>query len=50
MFLQLDQARIKGVQLEGAGIIMPKIHREIAFDLSAEEWNATYKLLHVDLE
>lgn len=45
MFLQLDEAREKGVQLEGAGIIVPKIHRETAFDLTKEEWNATYELL-----
>lgn len=37
-------------QLEGAGIIVPKLHRVTAFDLSAEEWNTTYTLLHVDLE
>ena len=27
MFLQLEEARKKGVRLEGAGIIVPKIHR-----------------------
>ena len=45
MFLQLDAARQKGVQLEGAGVIVPKIHRETTFDLTKEEWNATYSLL-----
>jgi len=45
MFLQLEQAKIKGSQLEGAGIIVPKIHRKTAFDLTYDEWNATYKLL-----
>lgn len=45
MFLQLEQARQKGIQLEGAGIIVPKIHRETAFDLTVEEWNATHTLL-----
>ncbi|ALX49621.1 cell-cycle regulation histidine triad HIT protein [Lentibacillus amyloliquefaciens] len=45
MFLQLDQARIKGVKLEGAGLIVPKTHRQTAFDLSLEEWQATYELL-----
>ncbi|WP_138419675.1 HIT family protein [Aquibacillus sediminis] len=45
MFLQLDQAQIKGGQLEGAGLIVPREHRETAFDLTTEEWNATYSLL-----
>lgn len=45
MFLQLEEAREKGIQLEGAGIIVPKIHRETAFDLTEEEWKATYVLL-----
>lgn len=45
MFLQLEEARKKGVQLEGAGIIVPRIHRETAFDLTKEEWHATYELL-----
>ncbi|CAM3207058.1 HIT family protein [Filibacter tadaridae] len=45
MFLQLEQAQVKGIQLEGAGIIVPKKHRETAFDLTLEEWNATYALL-----
>ncbi|MEI5906641.1 HIT family protein [Bacillus spongiae] len=45
MFLQLEQFQLKGAQLEGAGVIVPKEHRETAFDLSAEEWHATYTLL-----
>ena len=45
MFLQLEQSEIKGSQLEGAGLIVPKKHRETAFDLSREEWDATYTLL-----
>ncbi|SEN88803.1 histidine triad (HIT) family protein [Paenisporosarcina quisquiliarum] len=46
MFLQLEQAQEKSIQLEGAGLIVPKKHRETAFDLTIEEWNATYTLLH----
>lgn len=45
MFLQLEQAQEKGINLEGAGLIVPKKHRETAFDLTIEEWNATYTLL-----
>src|SRR5699024_6675561 len=45
MFLQLEQAQVKGGQLEGAGLIVPKIHRKTAFDLTYAEWNATYTLL-----
>jgi histidine triad (HIT) family protein len=45
MFLQLENAQTKGIQLEGAGLIVPKIHRETAFDLTLEEWNATNTLL-----
>lgn len=45
MFLQLEQSKVKGTQLEGAGLIVPKTHRETAFDLTIEEWNATYSLL-----
>ncbi|MEH7009434.1 HIT domain-containing protein [Neobacillus niacini] len=44
-FLQLEQSEIKGSQLEGAGLIVPKKHRETAFDLTREEWNASYTLL-----
>ncbi|WNQ14117.1 HIT domain-containing protein [Paenibacillus aurantius] len=32
--------------LEGSGLIIPKAHRENVFELSLEEWNATYDLLH----
>ncbi|QKS73142.1 HIT domain-containing protein [Paenalkalicoccus suaedae] len=46
MFLQVDEAQIRGVQLEGAGLIVPKVHRETTFDLTAEEWQGTYSLLH----
>ena len=45
LFLQLKHVQIKGVQLEGAGVIVPKAHRETAFDLTPEEWEATYLLL-----
>src|SRR5699024_7755802 len=45
LFLQLEQSKIKGSQLEGAGLIVPKKHRETVFDLTEEEWEATYKLL-----
>lgn len=33
-------------EIQGAGIIMPRSHKETVFDLSQEEWNATYQLLH----
>lgn len=45
MFLQLDEAKQEGNQLEGAGVIVPRKHRETAFDLTLEEWDATYTLL-----
>lgn len=45
MFLQLEHVQKKGIQLEGAGVIIPKKHREDPFDLTIEEWNATYSLL-----
>lgn len=45
LFLQLKEFKLKGSQLEGSGIIIPKEHRETAFDLTKEEWNATYSLL-----
>ena len=44
-FLQLEQSQQKGIQLEGSGVIVPKLHRETAFDLTIDEWNATYTLL-----
>lgn len=31
--------------LEGSGLIVPKEHRQTVFDLSPEEWNATYELM-----
>jgi diadenosine tetraphosphate (Ap4A) HIT family hydrolase len=39
--------------LEGWGMIIPKQHRETVFDLTREEWEATYSLLkevkiHID--
>ncbi|MEF3304761.1 HIT family protein [Paenibacillus sp. GYB003] len=42
MFLQKD-----GEQdvLEGSGLIVPKAHKETVFELSREEWNATYDVL-----
>lgn len=40
MFLQLTDQEI-----EGAGIIIPRKHRETVFDLTNEEWSATYRLL-----
>lgn len=45
-FLQLESACKKGSQLEGSGVIVPKNHRETVFNLTPEEWNATYSLLH----
>lgn len=45
MFLQLNHSQGTGHSLEGAGVIVPKIHRETVFDLTIEEWNATYELL-----
>jgi histidine triad (HIT) family protein len=44
-FIQLDQVKIKGNQLEGSGLIIPKKHRETVFDLTKEEWDATYYIL-----
>jgi diadenosine tetraphosphate (Ap4A) HIT family hydrolase len=40
MFLQKPQD-----VLAGSGIIVPKEHRETVFDLSKEEWTATFELL-----
>jgi len=45
MFLQLIEAQVRGSQLEGAGVIVPKSHRETVFELTAEEWGATFSLL-----
>ena len=41
LFLQQPQ-RI----LIGSGFIIPRAHRETVFDLTDEEWSATYALLH----
>ena len=40
MFLQEPQE-----VLIGSGLIVPKEHRETVFDLSKEEWDATFELL-----
>ena len=40
MFLQKPQE-----VLIGSGVIVPREHRETLFDLSKEEWNATFELL-----
>lgn len=40
LFLQKNQP-----VLIGSGIIVPRNHRETVFDLTKEEWNATYELL-----
>jgi histidine triad (HIT) family protein len=44
-FLQYQEAQIKGILLEGTGVIVPRKHRETVFDLTIEEWEATYALL-----
>jgi len=31
--------------LEGSGLIVPKTHRQTVFDLTPEEWEATYELM-----
>jgi diadenosine tetraphosphate (Ap4A) HIT family hydrolase len=40
MFLQGNEP-----VLTGSGLIVPKRHRETVFDLTAEEWQATFDLL-----
>lgn len=40
MFLQRSQE-----VLIGSGVIVPKVHRETLFDLSENEWTATFELL-----
>lgn len=40
MFIQRPQE-----VLIGSGVIIPKEHRETVFDLSEDEWNATFELL-----
>jgi diadenosine tetraphosphate (Ap4A) HIT family hydrolase len=40
LFLQRDEP-----VLIGSGLIIPRAHRETAFDLTTAEWNATHALL-----
>jgi diadenosine tetraphosphate (Ap4A) HIT family hydrolase len=40
LFLQREEA-----VLIGSGLIIPRAHRETAFDLTNAEWNTTYALL-----
>jgi diadenosine tetraphosphate (Ap4A) HIT family hydrolase len=40
LFLQRDEP-----VLIGSGLIIPRAHRETAFDLTSTEWNATQSLL-----
>ncbi len=37
---------LKDQEIKGAGIIVPNEHRETVFDLTEDEWSATYRLLH----
>jgi histidine triad (HIT) family protein len=37
---------LKEQEIKGAGIIVPKEHRETVFDLTQDDWKATYHLLH----
>lgn len=32
--------------LIGSGVLVPRLHRENVFELTEEEWNATYRLIH----
>lgn len=41
LFLQRNESI-----LTGSGLIITRAHRENAFDMTAEEWRATYELLH----
>ncbi|KMK75887.1 HIT family protein [Alkalihalobacillus pseudalcaliphilus] len=45
MFLQLKDVDNKGKLLAGAGVIVPKQHRDTVFDLTETEWSAMYELL-----
>ncbi|WP_314799987.1 HIT family protein [Paenibacillus roseipurpureus] len=36
---------LKEQEIKGAGIIVPKEHRETVFDLTQDEWNETFQLL-----
>jgi histidine triad (HIT) family protein len=37
---------LKEQEIRGAGIIVPRCHKETVFDLSDSEWKSTYQLLH----
>ena len=41
LFLQRNESI-----LMGSGLIITRVHRETVFDMTAEEWQATYDLLH----
>ncbi|MBE4909544.1 HIT family protein [Bacillus luteolus] len=41
LFLQMPQE-----VLIGSGLIVPKAHRETLFELTKQEWVATYEILH----
>lgn len=41
LFLQMPQE-----VLIGSGLIVPKAHRETLFELTKQEWDATYEILH----
>lgn len=48
IFLSNDYCKyslLKEQEIKGAGIVVPLNHKETVFDLSQEEWNATYQLL-----
>lgn len=40
LFLQRKEA-----VLSGSGLIIPRAHRETIFDLTPDEWNATYEMI-----
>jgi histidine triad (HIT) family protein len=42
MFIQKESEQIF---LEGSGLIVPKAHKKNVFELSREEWNATYDIV-----
>ncbi|QOR67735.1 HIT family protein [Cytobacillus suaedae] len=41
LFLQMPQE-----VLIGSGLIIPREHRETLFEITKQEWDATYELLH----
>ncbi|MFB5663443.1 HIT family protein [Alteribacillus sp. HJP-4] len=45
-FQKEELMRASRSPLEGSGVIVPKQHRETVFELTEEEWEATYSLLH----